>query len=296
MTFTELLDEFNIPHREAGQHHHASTGWLQIDCPYCSPNSQRYRMGYNLNRGNLNCWTCGSHPLAATLVLITGQPWLVIKGLLGSLESEFAAPQKQWGKLKLPSHVSNLHPAHVAYLKGRGFDPEKLQKLWKIQGISIAPKLSWRIFIPIIYGGNTVSWTTRAIGSTGQRYIAARPEEEAINAKALLYGMDLVRHAIVVCEGPTDCWRIGPGAVATLGVNYTRAQVKLISEIPTRIVCFDSESEAQRRANKLCNDLESFPGETYKVTLSGKDAGEASQEEIAELRKEFLTWTVKKWN
>jgi DNA primase len=99
----------------------------------------------------------------------------------------------------------------------------------------------------------------------------------------------LVRHAVIVCEGPIDAWTIGPGAVATCGLGYTRSQLMELSQFPVRVVCFDREPAAQKRARRLARQLQVFPGETHVVELeTGKDANECQRNEIMELRKQFL--------
>jgi DNA primase len=193
------------------------------------------------------------------------------------------------GKLKIPPGVGLLAKAHRKYLQGRGFDPDRIARLWGVQGIGIAARYSWSLFIPIQYRGETVSWTTRSIGDKGKRYSNAPVAEEAIPAKELLYGNDLARQCIIIVEGPADAWAIGPGAVATMGLNYTPAQLNKMIKYPVRVVCFDSETQAQWRANRLADELARYSGETHRVKLeTGKDAAEADSDEIAELRKRFL--------
>jgi DNA primase len=123
------------------------------------------------------------------------------------------------------------------------------------------------------------------------RYVSAKPAEEAMPIKSTLYGWDYVRHAAIVVEGPTDAWRIGPGAVATLGTSYSKAQVLLLTNLPVRVVCFDRDNEAQRRAKRLCCELAVFPGRTVNVCLeshlAASDPG-GLREEVNELRQRFL--------
>ena len=136
-----------------------------------------------------------------------------------------------------------------------------------------------------------VSWTTRTISSDESitRYVSASPQEESISHKSILYGEDLARQVIVIVEGPVDAWAIGPGAVATLGIVYSTAQINRMIRFPVRYILFDSEIEAQKRAKKLSNSLSCFPGTTAIITLdSGKDAAEADADEIKKLRKEVF--------
>jgi hypothetical protein len=195
-------------------------------------------------------------------------------------------PEDVRGTLVLPKGIGDFQPAHKRYLQNRGICFESLARLWGVRGIGIHATLPWRLFIPIQFQGRVVSWTTRSISDKGVvRYMSAPADHEAVNHKRILYGEDFCRHAIIVHEGPTDAWRTGPGAVATCGTGFSRSQVLRISKYPIRVICFDNETEAQKRSSHLCDLIESFPGETYNVTLSAKDAAEATEMEIKELRR-----------
>lgn len=175
---------------------------------------------------------------------------------------------------------------HKRYLAGRGFDPDLLEKLWRLEGIGISSRLGWRIYIPIIYRDQRVSWTTRAIGDqVAQRYISASAEEEAINHKELVYGLDYCHHSVVIVEGPADAWAVGPGAGALFGTTFSTAQVAKLARVPYRFVCFDSSTEAQKRAQDLCGQLCAFEGQTVNVQLNAKDPGSADKSELSKLRE-----------
>lgn len=285
MKITEILSQFNVPYKKVGEHHHATMGFVQIDCPFCSKDSGKYRMGVSLTASFCSCWVCGHHTLISTLMELLDITYRRCKKLLEDLEIDEAKFERPIGKLVIPKGVRELQPAHRRYLKGRGFNPKELEKVWNVQGIGIAAKLSWRIFIPIYYQGAMASWTTRSLSDSGTRYISASAEQESIPHKELLYGEDYVRHSIIVTEGPFDVWRIGKGAVATLGVIYTQAQMNRMIKYPLRAICFDNSIPAQKRAQNLCNNLSVFPGETYNIQLDSKDLGEASTKEIKRLRK-----------
>jgi hypothetical protein len=193
---------------------------------------------------------------------------------------------KVQGHLKAPVGIEPLSGPHNRYLRDRSFDPAEIARLWQVQGIGIASRLSWRLFIPIMHQGEMVSWTTRSIGQhVAQRYISASAEEEKINHKHLVYGQDYCHHSIVVVEGPTDAWRVGLGAGALFGTGFTTAQVKKIVRHPFRYIVFDSSMEAQARAGELADQLSAFPGRTEVICLDAKDPGCASEREIRRLRK-----------
>ena len=287
MQFVEILDQYNIEYKTEG-HHHCRPGWIQIDCPFCEPGSKNFHMGYNIAENYVNCYRCGSHSLVDTLAEMTNKSIHECIEILKGIKGQKVVKKKHDGKLTLPCDIQRLTKAHVRYLKKRGFDQRQLIKLWGIKGIGLSSKYQWRIFIPVYYHGKVVTWSTRSIGQNSpRRYLHAPPKMEDIPIKELLYGEDYVRDTIIIEEGFTDVWNTGPGAVATMGVGYTQMQLEKMIKYPTRVVCFDNAPTAQKRAAKLCDDLGSFPGDTFNVVLDAADPGEASRKEIDELRKEF---------
>lgn len=291
MTLEELLSELEIEYKRHGEHHHTSSGWLSVDCPFCSPEAKRFRLGINESSFGCSCWTCGRQSLTECLTLLAKRPRKAVQSLLDSLEDRPATRiEKISGSLKIPAGVGELKEAHIKYLLARGFpDTAQLVDRWRIGGIALDKRLAWRLFIPVHQQDRMVSWTTRSISSKASlRYINADPEEEAVPIKSVLYGADHCTNCCVVVEGPFDVWKIGPGAVCTFGTQYTQAQLLQISRFPVRVICFDSEPQAQKQAQKLIEELQPFPGKTYRAVLDAKDPGSASETELSELRKRFL--------
>lgn len=286
MTPQELFDSLDIPAISEG-HEHTRRGWLQLDCPFCNQ-PDHWRLGFNIRGCYFHCWACGPLSIANVLMEVTGKGFREIRTLLDKLDrDEIVSPDeiKPQGKLVLPDGLSPLLKPHKSYLRERGFSPKRLTRIWGLQGIGLAPDLAWRIFIPITYRGKIVSWTTRSLTKQG-RYRSAGLEQESIPHKELLYGEEYAGHSVIVCEGPADVWSIGPGAVATFGISYTSSQAARISKYSRRILCYDAEPEAQRKARELADELAPFSGDTLIVTLdSGKDPGEASEKELRQLRR-----------
>lgn len=285
MDIREILDQYNIPYVEQG-HRHCSSGFIQMDCPWCSPSQQKYRLGYNTEKRFFHCWNCGWHPLKQTIRELTGLPQEEAGNL--SLRLDYIRRRRRMGlgKYTPPACIGELQKAHRAYLEGRRFDPDELVDLWGIKGIGIAPKLPWRIFIPITHQGKEVSWTTRAISNKARsRYTSARSDEESINHKNILFGFDYVTHTVCICEGPFDAMRIGRGAVAMFGSFPSSAQFLTICSIPRRIIVLDSEEQARKKALSLCHRLELYPGETINVQLDSKDPASATMTEIQAIRR-----------
>lgn len=287
MDITDLLSEHNVPFKKEGEHEHVRQGWVGIDCHQCSRGWGHYRLGYNIAHGYCSCWVCGSIPLREVLQEILG----VSHGKAGYYISQIVKrkvkqTEKVKGHVKLPE-AGELLDIQRDYLINRGFDPLEIESLWGVKGIGLHHRLAWRLLIPVTLNGKIVSWTSRSVDPNAKtRYITASPKEESYPIKSLLYGQDLVHGGtIVVVEGPTDAWKIGPGAVATMGAKVTQAQIKKIGNYPNRYICLDATNDAQRQARKLSRRLSLFPGQTKNIKLtSAKDPGDASPEEIKQIR------------
>lgn len=280
MDFKDILHQARVPFADSGKD--TRVGWLNFKCPWCNKNPY---MGYNIARRSVNCWSCGWHPLDKTIALLLDCGEGQARDFVRQIPQTEVAKAKKSGKLVLPDGLCPLLAVHRDYLLGRGLKPSTLWKLWRIEGLGLAAGvLKWRIFIPVQLDGETVSWTTRAIGAREPRYWSAKDDQSAISIDNLLYGWDYVRNSVVICEGPVDVWKIGPGAVAVLGQRTSPARLEQLSQIPRRYVCFDNEPMAQVRARKLMADLSVFDGSTTNAILDAKDPGSAGEAEIQQLR------------
>lgn len=290
MQVTDLLEQLGIPFKTSG-HEHCRPGWVQVDCPWCSANWKHFRFGINNQSLRGNCYSCGPHNVTHALATAAGQPHHLVKSLLAGLGPTKPVESRTRGILKLPRGLGPLMPCHREYLESRGLDPDQAEQLWGVRGIGMQIRFKFRLWLPVMNrGGETLSWTTRSLGqTTNRRYISAGVGEEAYPHKDLLFGEQNAGPGIVVVEGPLDALAGGCGFVATMGTAYSRAQVARIAKFARRVICFDSEPTAQKRARQLCRDLAALPGETLRVELEGaKDVCEAlktSLSEIKELRR-----------
>lgn len=282
MESNEFFDKLGAEYATAGTHHHTRDGWIQLKhCPECQ--SDNFHLGFNLAGRYFVCWRCGG--LKTLFVLHSlGADRPAIKEFFDGLElPEFVS--RPAGKLKEPPHRGPLLEAHLRYLQARGFDVAELVRIWEIEGIGISTELAWRIYIPVIEKGRRVSWTSRALGDRSLRYVSAGLQEEAVPHKNCIYGADLARHSLVIVEGPTDAWRIGPGAGALLGTAFTTAQVRKVARYPYRFILFDNEMSAQSQARKLAEQLSCFPGETTILECDAEDPGKMSERSVRQLRR-----------
>ena len=211
-------------------------------------------MGYNPRSHVFVCYKCGQHTAYQTVKLLFPNKKPIdafFQNIRKTITVEEQLPDKTpHGICVKPNGVGPMAKMHRDYLRNdRKFDPDIIAELWGVQGITFSDRFSHRLFIPIYLRGDMVSWTTRSIlPDANSRYISARPEEEKYHHKHLLYGEDYCTDTIIICEGPTDVWNIGPGAVATFGLNYTKWQVARMVKYPNRIICFDNSDDAQNMA------------------------------------------------
>lgn len=268
-------------------HHHTRAGWINLDCPFCSPGSKRYRLGFRIAQKYFNCWACGPLNTNKTLSELFGSDAKAFLEEIGDVE--LYKEDKIVGRYKEPVGILPTMPKqYYEYLRQRfGKETSINIERYKLQAIGpLGRHLALRIFVPVYYKSKKASWTTRSIDPGCQvRYRNAPASDESLSIKSLLFGEDFVRHSILVVEGPFSAMRIGPGAVSTGGVNYTRSQVLKLSRYPYRYICFDSDKPGKLAAERLAAELAVYPGETQIITLDAKDPGECRLKELRKLRE-----------
>lgn len=279
------------------------SGWLQIECPFCSGNEGPH-LGFNEAQGYFNCWRCGWHSIIEVVKEVTNIPGGEIKNLLKRynvfLIQDWTEDdeQERWRpkSIELPQGSRKLKAVHKSYLKSRGYDPKKLAKMWDLKGtLSVAKRgYQFRIIAPIYFAGKLVTYQGRAIGGKNTLRWKACPEaEQARDIKECLYGLwQAIGNKCVVVEGAPDVWRLGPGAVATLGIDYSRKQLQLLSQFDEVYFLFDKEYQAQKRADKMAHELNAMGPDCYVLDDDriefGHDPGQMQQELADEIMKEIF--------
>ena len=291
---TEFLDKHHIEWSTTGKH--SRSGWTQLqECPVCS--SQNYHLGIKNDLSRSSCYVCGGKNVAKLLKELTKASWGEIYKLLGNrayLPREEI--QEHTGTYTPPTQVVPFSKAGstAAYLKQRGYDLDYCEKVWGLGATGPFSDYPFRVFIPITHRKRPVSWTARAAKGQEPRYQTAMEHQKSMDEKKLLFGADKARDKVIVVEGPLGAIRVGVGAVATMGLAVTQAQLSRLTEYQSRVICFDSEPAAQRRANRLAEQLASFPGHTSVVELDADDPGEIAQAEKESLRK-FAFGSAAEW-
>jgi len=286
-----FLRDNNIQYYEEGNN--VSRGWVGIRCPLCFDHSNHG--GFNVAGGYYYCWKCGGHSLVEVVRELLSVSIEDAEATIDDYSGRMAVLQKLKEKrqaraknIELPGEPMQM--IHRKYLRRRGFEPRHIEEKYHVLGTGPAGDFKLRLIIPIIYKGQVVSFTGRDItGEQKLRYKTLSIEESVINPKHVLYNLDnCTGEQVCLVEGPTDVWRMGDGFCSSLGTQLTGQQIRLLADYRKVVILFDSEVEAQRRAERYAAALGSLGVEKAVVVdvETDKDPGSFSPEKAEWLREE----------
>jgi DNA primase len=296
-----LYDDRGVEYKLPG-HKHVSAGWVGVPCPFCSGNPG-YHLGYCIDPGSKYagryvCWRCGPKKVSDVLCRILSLDKSGLRAILDiyqrnlpiNFENDEGKKRERKSRLILPAGTGEMNKRHRQYLIDRKFDPDKLEKEWGLKGTGPVGPYKHRIIIPIEYKGQLVSYQGRDItGKSDMKYKACQQENEVRDHKDCLYGLDKARsNKVIVVEGVTDVWRMGPGSVATFGIKYKPSQVRLLLNFSMVFILFDPESEAQEQARKLGLELKTAGIQSELIDIGSGDPGELSEEEADYISLDLL--------
>ena len=246
MNLRVILKAESVPSKCYGESSKATEGWIQIDCPFCYPQTRpgKFHMGLNPTSMAANCWKCGKRSILQTLSLILKKDRRTLWELLDRKTLTRTKEQYTPKELKLPGLITDHNKNVLEYLRGR-YGHDRGQEIMERFELGFFRK-RWRVFVPIYnYDGEFVSYTTRAIGNIEPRYVSASRHQEIFPHKNTLYGEWLIKDSpyCVIVEGPTDVWNLQPllPAIATFGVSYTPMQVLSLLKYDTVVICYDAD-------------------------------------------------------
>jgi len=279
-----------------------SRGWVNIPCPFCGDDPS-WHCGVNLESNFFHCWICGEKgPVVKLIRQIEGCSWTKAELILGRFlqgfspgvykgigQEEIVDFRGDYGRI-WPELAGSLSPIHRRYLQDRGFDPEFLEKKYFLKGCLGVGRYRLRIIAPVFLGGRMVSFVARDVtGRQEPKYLACSDSKSIIPLRQTLYNIDTVTDKVVVVEGVTDVWRIGDGAVATLGKAFTQEQVRLLVRTGVREALVLLDSDAEERAKRLAAQLAGF----IKTEVGLLDEGDPCDMDEKSLRKIKL-WLMNK--
>lgn len=305
MDILSIFHDYGIDYVTDSGHRHAREDWVNVECPFCTGEHEGYHLGWSLDEEYFKCWRCGYHPpvktLASILSITINETLELIKsyGVVRSYTKKLPEGKKEF---LLPYGIMKLKPRHKAYLRDRDFSPSKLEKIWGIQGTGPLSYLRdgdkeidyrFRLFLPIYWNGEMVSYDTRDITgrdeATFGKYKACPVNREIVERKKILYGIQDAWGETGICvEGPSDVWRFGTSSFAVSGIAYTPQQVSEMAKAFTKIaVVFDEEPQAIKQGRKLVKDLQFRNVDAYQVRIKG-DPGSMGTRAANKLVKNIL--------
>jgi DNA primase len=186
---------------------------------------------------------------------------------------------------------STSPPSLKKFIKKRGITDEMLNK-YALGYTTYHSEMGYRIIFGITYKGILVTYVGRDFLEKQELKYKNYPlEMSAMDPKELLFGYDDIREnqSIIIVEGIIDQMKLGVGAVATLGTSFKDEQIqRLYEKKPKKIfTLYDSEPEAQRRAEKLCSKIWFCPCEIVELT-EANDPGELTLKQAEEVKHLLL--------
>lgn len=292
-----LFDSESIDYKSQGKN--ISAGWIGVDCPFCG--EQNYHCGVNLDTKRYSCWVCSQKGtlvkiFAILLKLNYGQANSIIDNFRGFY---YEAPIRELSEeVVMPSNLSSLTKIGINYLTNRGFDAAEIEKKYRLQESNMFSTLTvkdatwdfrWRIIIPIIMDHEIITYTGRDFtGKQDPRYRNAPIEAGTMLTSECLYNIDSVTDRILLVEGPTDVWKLGSEAVATLGVKFSHSQINRILKKNLKKIVILFDSGAENAARLLADALNPYVLDLKVYIVDGEDPGSMDFNEAHKLKYDLL--------
>ena len=307
MDIIKFYEDYKIPFQVEG-HKHCRPGWVNIECPFCTGNPGVH-LGFSLTENYFHCWRCGGKDTIKTLQKLIG----CSRGEASRIFREYGGKRKpklptavkaqlrpvKKKVFRFPTGTMSLQKFHRIYLKKRGFDPKELEQEWNLLGTGPVAYLKegdfkrdyrMRIIIPIHWSGEVVSFQARDVtGRSELKYKACPKDREKIHHKSILYGMDKVEgNKVVVVEGVTDVWRLGPGSVATFGTAWKEQQLSRLCRFKEVYLMFDNDKAGTKAAEKMRKELLAEGIKSEIISVDVGDPGDLDQVKARKLMKDLL--------
>ncbi|MDR1382993.1 MAG: toprim domain-containing protein [Planctomycetaceae bacterium] len=286
---------------------HVRRGWYSMHCPICEPPFHGSHLWLGL-REDANVFYCWNHGRCRLTELFRAwgfsdspnefYQWR--PAIIQPVSIEEQNSRESIKEYKTPFEPLKLldSPYHCQYIIQRRLDPVRLQERFQVGALNhLTPfPYKWRLFFPIADKDGVLStWQTRTIDSRNPyRYLAAKPEQERIPIKNILYGEQYVDYydSICICEGVFDMLRldsIGIKSIATFGKSLTKQQLEKLIPYNRRYICFDNERKTQEYTREICRTLAMYNGTCTNIEVeSANDWSDADNDELQQLAAEVM--------
>jgi len=284
------LSEVGIPYQTEGKN--VTSGWVEIRCPYCSDSS--FHLGIS-PIFLFHCWRCGAKGHILKLIQeLENCSSREAKARIGQFQDFSLIPAQEEPvysttvKLPLESHVQ-FTSHHLDYLRQRNFDPNHIVAKYKLRVCNHLGKYKFRFIIPVFMNGSLVNFT--ALDYTRKQnppYLHCENKNSVIPMKQCLYNVDSVSDTALIVEGVTDVWRMGDGAVAIMGIEWTDDQILFLSslELKKAVVFFDSD--AIDKSHQFASEISAFIPNVEVHELPEGDPADLTYKQVEEIRTEVF--------
>jgi len=302
-----LFDAIGVNYATSGKN--VTEGWVNINCSFCFDHGNH--LGVNLTSKNFSCWICresgGIFKLVQKLTGFSNSAVgrLINEHIKDSYQSYYVPETRRKFQVELPTRcLDNPKKIHREYLESRNFNHKELERNFGIKYTSQISSFlrsdgkrsnfSYRIIIPIMMNGKLVNFTARDVtGRADNKYKNCPNDDVVFHTKDCIYGFDLAGKGTfldmaVFVEGPTDVWRIGPGAFGLFGLKYTENQIRAIyqKELKKAYILFDNEPKAQEIAGVFAKEIGAFIPEVFVIEPEGfSDPGSMNKKQLRELKQ-----------
>jgi len=296
MDIIEYLEDNGIEVKTSGKN--VSPGWIAIKCLFCDDPSEH--LGIRINDLKSNCWRCGNHSISKIIKQIENCTSWEARQRINDLKKDIEYQEQELiisqgfhidpNKIvKIETIEKGFPKIYRDYLKSRNFKPNLLRRKYNLIAGGNIGRYKFRIIIPIYEQRRLVSFTSRTIIKTEpKKYLNPQPGEYAISPKQCIYNIDSVKKDCLLTEGPADVWRFGNGAVAIIGLAFTRRQIIILKEKKIRnlFIMMDSERQAQIVAEDIYRLLRPYVKNAEIVESNHKkDLGDFTRKEAKKLRE-----------
>ena len=292
MDIIEYLQSRGIDYIEEGKN--VGPDVVNINCPFCSDPS--YHLSVHLTKPVFSCWRCKTQGHISKLIyhfegkkapfVLDKLSYIAAHIRSRSLTHEHGKELRSSVKLTNTAQKS-LFQLHSDWLESRNFNPEYIFNKYRLMCVGPTSKLKYRLIIPIYLNRRFVAYIARDVTNRAElRYIAGKNEDCVVPVKHTLYNYDNAKDTAIVVEGATDVWRIGDGAIATLGTVFTSQQIFLLGKFTRVFIMYDAE--AQGVGEKLVHQASSVVPFVELIEMSEGDPADMTEEEVRSLRRELF--------
>lgn len=275
-----------------------------VDCPFCQ--DQRHRLWVNHlygadfangRRTRTHLATCynedcmkkaGRYEQLEDIIFGPGKPIIKkvqIRAPTAALVHKAVSPP---GEICSIAGLPDFHPA-VKYVRSRNFEPTALDAEFQVGVCTYITEPAYkimlnRLYIPIRFHGELVSWQGRAVGDAfGPKYFNC----PGTSKSRALYNFDAAREQpyVVVVEGVPSVWRIGAPAVCIFGKTMSLWQQTTLSTTwAGKPIVLLLDHDAREQMNQAAAVLRASGADVRSVYLPDiRDPADYSRGEIQEL-------------